>query len=165
MFFYSILTFIFRILLSRLILTLNYIYIDKNNPLNTLSSQQITLEGNSQVFHLYLHLFVMSVLEFTFQDMFYNNNQISLCAIYTVVCHILINEPLYYVFHYFLHTKYLYTKMHREHHSSVKTIPNTTALQNKIEHILYVIIFAPATLLPYIYNKQQNGIVIMLYLI
>jgi sterol desaturase/sphingolipid hydroxylase (fatty acid hydroxylase superfamily) len=158
-------TFICRFLVGRLMLTFNYIYNDKNNPHNALSSRQINLEGNNQTFFLYLHLVVMLFLEIVFPNMFYNRNSILTCVFYTLGTHILVNEPLYYIFHYFLHTPYLYSKMHSVHHSSVKTISTTTALQDKLEHILYVIVFSPATLLPYIYNRQQNGIVIMFYLI
>ena len=162
---YSLITFACRFVLSRLILTLNYVFIDKNNPYNALSSRQISLEGDNQTFFLYLHLVVMSFLEIVLPDMFYNDNSIITCILYTLGFHIIVNEPLYYVFHYLLHTPYLYSKMHKVHHSSVKTIATTPALQDKLEHVLYVIVFSPATLLPYIYNRQQNGIVVMLYLI
>ncbi len=163
--FYSIITFICRFLVGRLMLTFNYVYNDKNNPHNALSSRQINLEGNNQTFFLYLHLVVMLFLEIVFPNMFYNDNSIMKCILYTLGIHILVNEPLYYIFHYLLHTSYLYSKMHSVHHSSVKTISTTTALQDKFEHLLYVVVFSPAMLLPYIYNRQQKGIVIMFYLI
>jgi sterol desaturase/sphingolipid hydroxylase (fatty acid hydroxylase superfamily) len=161
---YSLLTLFLRYILSRIMLTGNYICVDKNNPENLLSQRQIELEGSNQTFHLYIHFATMLFLELVFPNM-YSDTNILLSAWYTLLCHIFVNEPLYYVFHYYLHEKYMYTRMHGVHHSSVKTIPTTTALQNKVEHVLYIGVFAPAMLFPYIFKQTQCGIVIMLYLL
>ena len=160
----SLLTLILRVILHKITLSMNYYFIDKNNYNNVLSQQQIERESSNWMSGFIIHFFVQNILQFLFPLMFQDNYFIT-CALYTLIMHIFVVEPLYWVAHYMLHTPYFYKSMHKFHHMSVSTIPTTGVVQNNFEHLVYLITFGPAMLFPYFITGYQHWLVILLYLL
>lgn len=146
----------FRMLYHRLLLTLNYVYILKNNPTIKCSAAQMMRENNSHIYPIIGHTIIIISVELLYPQMFINNNPTILCLLYSALTHAFIVEPIYYVSHRIFHTRFIYLNMHKHHHLSVDTFPTTGITQNSFEHLLYNVIFSPAAIVPHLLLGMQN---------
>ena len=154
-----------RFLLCRLIMSLNYILVDKYRIFN-IPQKQVIREGNSYCFGILLHANVQILLQIVFPNMFLAENPDYVKLVIAVfLSHVFVTELIYYAFHYALHTKYLYEKMHYFHHMSKVTVPSTSLVQDKIEHLFYVAVFSPSFLVPYFVMGYNHWTIIGLYLV
>jgi Fatty acid hydroxylase superfamily len=157
---------ILRIITVKIILSLHYICIDKDNYLNKLTRKQLQREKQEYLTAITLHMWTQIPLQLIFPNMFFAQyTQIGTCIMEVVVCHIFIVEPLYYIVHRWLHKPINMKLMHGFHHLSISTLPTTSSVQNFYEHIIYVMTFGPAFLLPFLLQQRQHYVAIGFYLI
>lgn len=155
-----------RILSTHLLLTLHYIFFDKDNYNNKISMKQLHRERDEYLVATILHMWVQVVLQMIFPSMFFSDlSVIPACARTTFWCHIVIVEPLYYAAHRWLHIPEIMKAMHGFHHLSINTTPSTALVQNFTEHFLYIAVFGPAFFLPFLMTGQQHWVVIGAYLV
>lgn len=130
----------------------------------SISQAQIKREREHVLEGFKIHAVANFFMIALFPSMFINNNSILECLYYTLVSHIIVVEPLYYLAHRFLHTKSFFNEMHFFHHLSFNTTPTTALVQNFTEHIIYIGTFGPAFLIPYFVLNKQHWISIYIYL-
>jgi sterol desaturase/sphingolipid hydroxylase (fatty acid hydroxylase superfamily) len=160
------LTGIVRILSTHLVLTLHYLFCDKDNYLNKLTQKQLRREKDEYLVGTVLHMWAQLALQIIFPGMFFTDNSfIKACAINTFWSHVLVVEPLYYAAHRWLHFPEHMKGMHGFHHLSIHTLPSTSLVQNFEEHFIYIATFGPAFLLPYFLGGCQHWVVIGAYLV
>jgi len=157
---------IIRILSTRIILTLHYLFVDKDNYNNKLTQKQLTREKEDYLVGIVLHMWAQIALQIIFPGMFFTDSSlIKTCAINTLWSHVLAVEPLYYFAHRWLHIPEHMKSMHGFHHLSINTLPSTSLVQNFQEHFIYIATFGPAFLLPFFVGGHQHWIVIGAYLV
>jgi len=155
-----------RILSTHALLTLHYIYCDKDNYNNKLTQKQLTREKEDYLVGIVLHMWAQIALQLIFPGMFFTDNSlIKACAINTFWSHVLVVEPLYYFAHRWLHIPEHMKAMHGFHHLSIHTLPSTSLVQNFQEHFVYIATFGPAFLLPYFLGGCQHWVCIGAYLV
>lgn len=155
-----------RILATRLILTLHYLFADKDNYDNKLSQQQLERERDDYLVGTMVHMWTQVALQVIFPGMFFSDDSyIKHAAISTFWSHVLLVEPLYYFAHRWLHLPQHMKAMHGFHHLSVSTLPSTSLVQNFQEHFVYIATFGPAFLVPFFVGGHQHWKVIMAYLV
>ena len=139
----------------------NYTHSDKY--IKDITQRQLKREKKYLYEAMGIYTSALAFVSFLFPVMFYNHNLTAECFLYTVISHILIAEPLYYWNHRILHIKKAFTTLHYFHHLSYNTIPSTGLVQHCIEHVIYIINFAPSVFIPYFVFNKQNWISICLY--
>lgn len=155
-----------RILSTRILLSLHYIFCDKDNYQNKLTQKQLTREKEDYLVGIVLHMWAQIALQLVFPSMFFSDaSLIKTCAIHTFWSHILVVEPLYYFAHLWLHIPEHMKSMHGFHHLSIHTLPSTSLVQNFKEHFVYIATFGPAFLLPFFLGGSQHWAVIAAYLV
>lgn len=155
-----------RIFATRLFLSLHYMFVDKDNYNNKISESQLNREKKDYLVATMLHMWTQAVLQVIFPGMFFaSNDQIGSCGWNTFLSHIALVEPLYYATHLWLHKPNVMKYMHSFHHLSVKTLPSTALVQDFKEHFVYITIFGPAFLVPFIFTGQNHWVVICAYLV
>jgi sterol desaturase/sphingolipid hydroxylase (fatty acid hydroxylase superfamily) len=157
-----------RIIAVKVILSLHYMFVDKDNYLNKLPRKQLEREKQEYLTAITLHMWTQIPLQLIFPSLFFSNNDhanVIRCVLEVLACHVFIVEPLYYVVHRWLHLPTNMKSMHGFHHLSISTLPTTSSVQNFYEHIIYVMTFGPAFLLPYLIQQRQHYLAIGLYLI
>ena len=160
------LTAILRMISTHLFMTLHFIYVDKDNYANKLNEIQLRREKKDYLVGTILHMWAQLALQLMFPGMFFTDSStIPTCAWNTLLTHVAVVEPLYYVVHIWLHKPEVMKKMHGHHHQSVNTLPSTSLVQNFQEHFIYIATFGPAMIFPYFIAGAQNWMVIAAYLI
>ena len=155
-----------RMLSTHLLLTLHYLFVDKDNYDNKLTQKQLTREKEDYMVGIVLHMWAQVALQIVFPGMFFTDNSlIKQCALNTFVSHVLAVEPLYYFAHRWLHIPEHMKAMHGFHHLSINTLPSTSLVQNFQEHFIYIATFGPAFLLPFFLGGHQHWVVIGVYLV
>lgn len=155
-----------RIISTRLTLTLHYIFVDKDNYLNTLPQKQLEREGDDYLVGTILHMYAQIPLQILFPAMFFSDpSVIGLSAKRAFVAHVLLVEPLYYFAHRWLHIPENMKKMHGFHHLSISTLPSTSLVQNFHEHFVYIAVFGPAFLAPFLLYGEMHWLIIGAYLV
>jgi len=155
-----------RILISHVILSLHYQFIDKDNYKNKLTQKQIKREKDEYLTAFLLHMYVQVGLQIVFPSMFFSDySVVGDCAKEVLLGHILMVEPLYYFVHRWLHTPKHMKAMHGFHHLSINTLPTTSLVQNFEEHFVYIATFGPAFLVPFFLYGRQHWLAIGLYLV
>lgn len=155
-----------RISVIHIIQAFHYVFVDKIECNSKLSQKQLNREGNEYLFAVTLHLVVQLMLQILFPGMFLSTDSTLWSSGWnTVISHVLIVEPIYYVVHRWLHNPNQMKAMHSFHHLSIKTVPSTSLVQNHVEHIVYVATFGPAMLLPYFVAGFNDWRVICAYLV
>jgi|EP00566_Odontella_aurita_P008537 sterol desaturase/sphingolipid hydroxylase (fatty acid hydroxylase superfamily) len=161
-----LLTGFLRVLSARLIMSLHYIFVDKDNYHNKLSQKQLKREKDDYLVGILLHMWAQVGLQLVFPSMFFSDSsEIWSCAIEAFWAHVLIVEPLYYAVHRWLHVPENMKSMHGFHHLSIHTTPSTSLVQNFQEHFVYVATFGPAFLVPWLAQGRQHWVVIGAYLV
>jgi sterol desaturase/sphingolipid hydroxylase (fatty acid hydroxylase superfamily) len=157
---------ILRVVAVKVILSLHYMLVDKDNYLNKITRTQLQREKHEYLTAFYMHMWTQIPLQLIFPSLFFSDNsQIWPCAKETFLCHVLLVEPLYYAVHRWLHVPQRMKAMHGFHHLSINTLPTTSSVQNLYEHMVYIATFAPAFLLPFFTQGRQHWVVIGGYLI
>lgn len=162
---------IYAIAISRwiavhIILSLHYIFVDKDNYLNKLSQKQLQREKDDYLTAYYVHMWVQAGLQIIFPSMFFSDaSEISQCVLEAFICHIALVEPLYYAVHRWLHVPVQMKSMHGFHHLSINTLPTTALVQNFQEHFVYIATFGPAFFLPFLVQGRQHWMAIGAYLV
>lgn len=157
---------IVRILAVKAILSLHYIFVDKDNYLNKLPRKQLQREKEEYLSGIIMHMWTQIPLQLIFPSLFFSDSsEIGACALETLACHVFLVEPLYYAVHRWLHLPAHMKAMHGFHHLSITTLPTTSSVQNPFEHMIYIAVFGPAFLLPFLLQRRQHWIVIGGYLI
>ncbi len=106
-----------RMISTHVLLTLHYLFVDKDNYNNKLTPKQLTREKEDYLVGIVLHMWAQIVLQFIFPGMFFTDNSlIKSCALNTPWSHILAVEPLYYFAHCWLHILEHMKAMHGFHH-------------------------------------------------
>jgi len=160
------LTGILRIIAARVLLTLHYIFADKDNYNNKLTSKQLKREKENYLLGPMLHMLAQVILQIIFPGMFFSDNSlIKSCAIQTFWSHVLLVEPLYYIVHRWLHIPEQMKAMHGFHHLSIHTLPSTSLVQDFHEHFIYIATFGPAFFGPFLLSGAQHWSVICAYLV
>ncbi len=155
-----------RILSTHLLLTLHYLFCDKDNYANKLTQKQLKREKEDYLVGIVLHMWAQIALQLIFPGMFFTDNSlIKKCALHTFWSHVLVVEPLYYFAHRWLHIPEQMKAMHGFHHLSIHTLPSTSLVQNFQEHFIYIATFGPAFLLPFALGGCQHWAVIGAYLV
>lgn len=155
-----------RMISTHVLLSLHYLFVDKDNYKNKLTQKQLTREKEDYLVGTVLHMYAQIVLQIIFPGMFFSDNSlIKSCAINTLISHILAVEPLYYFAHRWLHIPEHMKSMHGFHHLSINTLPSTSLVQNFQEHFVYIATFGPAFLLPFFLGGYQHWAVIGAYLV
>ncbi len=155
-----------RILSTHLLLTLHYLFCDKDNYANKLTQKQLKREKDDYLVGIVLHMWAQIGLQIIFPGMFFTDNSlIKKCALHTFWSHVLVVEPLYYFAHRWLHIPEHMKAMHGFHHLSIHTLPSTSLVQNFQEHFIYIATFGPAFLLPFVLGGCQHWAVIGAYLV
>lgn len=155
-----------RILSTHVLLTVHYLFCDKDNYNNKLTQKQLVREKEDYMVGIVLHMWAQIVLQLIFPGMFFtDNSMIKSCLINTAWSHVLVVEPLYYFAHRWLHIPEQMKAMHGFHHLSINTLPSTSLVQNFHEHFVYIATFGPAFLLPFFLGGCQHWIVIAAYLV
>lgn len=155
-----------RIIVTHVILSLHYQFVDKDNYLNKISQKQLKREKDDYMTAYFMHMWTQIPLQLIFPGMFFSDrSQIKSCVIATVLVHALVVEPLYYFVHRWLHVPTQMKAMHGYHHLSIHTTPFTASVQNVYEHAIYVCTFGPAFLLPFFLLGRQHWLVIGGYLL
>jgi len=155
-----------RIVATRLILTVHYLLVDKDNYRNKLTQKQLDRERDDYLVGTILHMWTQVLLQVIFPGMFFSDESyLKSCAIFTFWSHVLMVEPLYYFAHRWLHIPEHMKSMHGFHHLSISTLPSTSLVQNFQEHFVYVATFGPAFLAPFFLGGHQHWKVIMAYLV
>lgn len=154
-----------RILSTHILLTLHYLLFDKDNYKNKLTMKQLTREREDYLVGTVLHMWAQIPLQLIFPSMFFaDNSLIKTCAVYTFWSHVFVVEPLYYFAHRWLHIPEVMKSMHGFHHLSIHTLPTTSLVQNFKEHFIYIAVFGPAFLLPFLLNGFQHWLIVGMYL-
>ncbi|GFH49175.1 hypothetical protein CTEN210_05651 [Chaetoceros tenuissimus] len=157
---------IIRMLSIRLILTLHYLFCDKDNYNNKLTQKQLKREKEDYLVGIVLHMWAQIPLQLLFPGMFFqDDSMIKSCAINTFLSHVIVVEPLYYFAHRWLHIPEHMKSMHGFHHLSIHTLPSTSLVQNFQEHFIYIATFGPAFLFPFFLGGCQHWKVIAAYLV
>jgi len=150
-------------------LALSFDYINNKDNISFFSKNQLYRESRNYSDTFILHTAVLCFLGIIDNNLLFNKNisiiNTFISFLLTLFTHIVIVEPIYYFTHLLLHQQYFYKYFHSFHHSSIITLPTTGIVQNITEHIVYVIIFSPAILIPYIYFNMQNFYSISIYII
>jgi len=154
--------YISRIFQMYLLNSINYMIC--HDSIHSVSSFQIEREKSHVLEGFKIHFLSSMFLLLLFPSMFNNDNNILECLYYTLLSHIIIVEPLYYIIHRLLHIKQVYKIMHYFHHLSHNTIPSTALVQNFKEHFIYIGTFGPALFIPYFIFGRQHWICIYAYL-
>ena len=157
---------ILRILSTHMILALHYIFVDKDNYNNKLTTKQLRREKEDYLVGIVLHMWVQVPLQLIFPGMFFcDSSLIKSCAINTFLSHVILVEPLYYFAHRWLHIPEQMKAMHGFHHLSINTLPSTSLVQNFSEHFIYIATFGPAFLAPFFLGGAQHWVCIGAYLV
>ena len=157
---------ILRIITVKLILSLHYVFVDKDNYLNKISRKQLEREREEYLTGYYMHMWAQIALQIIFPSMFFTDNaEIWTCAKEAFWSHVFVVEPLYYAVHRWLHIPTQMKGMHGFHHLSINTLPTTSLVQNFYEHMIYIATFGPAFLVPFLLQRRQHWVVIGGYLI
>ena len=160
------LTAIVRMISTHAVLCLHYIFFDKHNYMEKISQAQLNRERKDYLVGAILHMWAQLFLQILFPGMFFvDDSLISNSAIVTLIVHVALVEPLYYVVHRWLHIPENMKAMHGFHHLSVHPIPSTSLVQNFKEHFIYIATFGPAMILPYFLMGYQHWAVIAAYLV
>ena len=160
------LTAVLRIFSSHLTLAVHYMLVDKDNYNEKISHKQILRESKDFLVGPILHMYAQLALQLIFPGMFFtDSDSIAGAAVATLLVHIVIVEPLYYVVHRWLHISENMKSMHGFHHASISTVPTSSLVQNFREHFIYIATFGPAMILPYFILGYQHWMVIAAYLI
>jgi sterol desaturase/sphingolipid hydroxylase (fatty acid hydroxylase superfamily) len=155
-----------RILATRIVNSLHYIFFDKDNYVNKLAQKQLERERDDYLVGIVLHMCAQAMLQVVFPTMFFApESTIKSSAVYTLWSHIFIVEPLYYLVHRWLHTPCHMKAMHGFHHLSISTLPSTSLVQNFSEHFVYIATFGPAFLVPFLFTWRNHWTVIGAYLV
>ena len=155
-----------RIVSIRVFMTLHYLFFDKDNYNMKLRQSQLKREKDDYLVGPLLHMWAQVVLQLIFPSMFFaSDDQFSSCAYNTFLSHVAIVEPLYYFAHRWLHIPNIFKMMHSFHHTSIKTLPSTSLVQDFKEHFIYIAVFGPAFLVPFILTGQNHWAVISAYLV
>lgn len=155
-----------RIFSTHFFLMLHYVFVDKDNYNNKLSQRQLARERKDYLVGTILHMWAQVVLQMIFPGMFFSpNDQIATCGWNTFLSHVAIVEPLYYFAHVWLHKPEIMKHMHSFHHLSVNTLPSTSLVQDFEEHFIYIAVFGPAFLVPFLLGGQNHWVVICAYLV
>eukprot|EP00522_Entomoneis_paludosa_P004575 CAMPEP_0172464882 /NCGR_PEP_ID=MMETSP1065-20121228/51825_1 /TAXON_ID=265537 /ORGANISM="Amphiprora paludosa, Strain CCMP125" /LENGTH=650 /DNA_ID=CAMNT_0013221241 /DNA_START=66 /DNA_END=2018 /DNA_ORIENTATION=- len=158
-------TTIIRMLCTHIILSLHYMFVDKENYTNKITQKQLKREKDDYFTAYYLHMWIQIPLQLVFPSMFFSDNsEISQCMLEAFLAHIFVVEPLYYVAHRWLHVPTQMKAMHGFHHLSINTLPSTSLVQNFHEHFLYIATFGPAFFVPYLLVGRQHWVVVGGYL-
>jgi sterol desaturase/sphingolipid hydroxylase (fatty acid hydroxylase superfamily) len=155
-----------RLLVTHVILSLHYQYVDKDNYLSKLSQKQLQREKDDYCTAFYLHMWVQVGLQIVFPSMFFNDNAVIVaCMKEALLMHVFLVEPLYYFVHRWLHVPQQMKSMHGFHHLSINTLPTTALVQNFTEHFVYIATFGPAFFLPFLVKGRQHWVAIGTYLV
>lgn len=155
-----------RMLSTHLLLSLHYMFCDKDNYNNKLTQKQLSREKEEYLVGIVLHMWVQVPLQIIFPGMFFSDeSMVKTCAINTFLSHVLVVEPLYYFAHRWLHIPEHMKSMHGFHHLSIHTLPSTSLVQNFQEHFVYIATFGPAFFLPFLLGGVQHWKVIGAYLV
>jgi len=155
-----------RIISTRLTLTLHYLFFDKDNYLNKISQKQLKREGEDYMVGAVVHMYAQVPLQVLFPAMFFSDaSVIGVSAYRAFIAHILLVEPLYYAAHRWLHLPENMKSMHGFHHLSISTLPSTSLVQNFHEHFVYIAVFGPAFLAPFLLFWEMHWTVIGVYLV
>ena len=162
----SFATCVLRMIGITLFNSLNYICCDV--PLKSVDSSQLEREKKHMFVPHVIHLVASLAIWLFLPNLFFNDNLTVIrtleCMFYTLIAHIVVVEPLYYVVHRLLHSKLILHLFHYFHHLSELTTPSTSLVQDFTEHLIYIATFGPALFLPF-YFKKQNWISIAAYLL
>jgi len=157
---------ILRILSTHLLLTLHFIFVDKDNYKNKLPQKQLVREKDDYLVGILLHMWAQTALQLIFPGMFFaDSSTIASSALNTFISHVVVVEPLYYFAHRWLHVPERMKKMHGFHHLSINTLPSTSLVQNFEEHFVYIATFGPAFLFPFIFTGRNHWTVVAAYLV
>lgn len=155
-----------RILATRMVNSLHYIFFDKDNYANKIAQKQIDREKDDYLVGIILHMWAQAVLQLLFPTMFFApESTIQSSAVLTFWSHVFVVEPLYYAIHRWLHTPCHMKAMHGFHHLSISTLPSTSLVQNFSEHFVYIATFGPAFLVPFLLTWRSHWTVIGGYLV
>ena len=159
-------TAVLRIISTHLLLSLHYVFVDKDNYEMKLSQKQLQREKKDYLVGIILHMWAQVVLQLLFPGMFFSDDSlIPFCIQNTILAHVFVVEPLYYVVHRWLHVPEVMKDMHSFHHLSISTVPSTSLVQNFKEHFIYIATFGPAMLLPFFVTGTNHWIVVAGYLV
>lgn len=155
-----------RIISTRLTLTLHYLLADKDNYLNKLPQKQLEREGADYYVGTMVHMYSQIPLQVLFPAMFFSDTSVIGASAYRVFwAHIFLVEPIYYAAHRWLHWPENMKKMHGFHHLSISTLPSTSLVQNFQEHFVYIPVFGPAFLAPFLMYWEMHWTIIGSYLV
>mmetsp|Transcript_27844 Transcript_27844/g.59886 ORF Transcript_27844/g.59886 Transcript_27844/m.59886 type:complete len:694 (-) Transcript_27844:91-2172(-) len=155
-----------RLISTRLTLTVHYLLFDKDNYLNKIPQKQLEREGDDYMVGAVVHMFAQIPLQVLFPAMFFSDaSVIGPSAYRAFISHILLVEPLYYFAHRWLHIPENMKSMHGFHHLSISTLPSTSLVQNFHEHFVYIAVFGPAFLAPFLLFWEMHWTIIGAYLV
>jgi len=155
-----------RMVSARVFMALHYALVDKDNYNVKLTHKQLERERGDYLVAPVLHMWAQVLLQLIFPSMFFAPiHHTGSCACSTLLAHIAVVEPLYYLAHRWLHTPSVMRLMHSFHHSSVSTLPSTSLVQDFKEHFIYLAVFGPAFLAPFVLTGRNHWTVICAYLI
>jgi len=113
-----------------------------------------------------VHMFAQIPLQVLFPAMFFSDaSVIGPSAYRAFISHIIFVEPLYYFAHRWLHIPENMKSMHGFHHLSISTLPSTSLVQNFHEHFVYIAVFGPAFLAPFLLFWEMHWTIIGAYLV
>ncbi|KAL7574563.1 hypothetical protein ACA910_015913 [Epithemia clementina (nom. ined.)] len=160
------LTAITRMLVTHIILSLHYTFVDKKSYLNKISAKQLKRERDDYFTAYIMHMWSQVALQLLFPGMFFSDaKDIPECMFRVFMAHVFVVEPLYYFVHRWLHAPKQMKAMHGFHHLSISTLPSTSLVQNFREHMVYICTFGPAFLGPYFLFGKQHWVAIASYLL
>lgn len=163
-----------RIVSIRALMSLHYALVDKDDYDTKLGQRQLRREKADYLVAALLHMWIQVALQLIFPTMFFPSTSpdeeewdfVKTCARLTLLSHVCLVEPLYYFVHRWLHDPRVMKNMHSHHHSSVRTLPSTSLVQDFKEHFVYVATFGPAFFAPFLYlGGRHHWSVICAYLI
>jgi sterol desaturase/sphingolipid hydroxylase (fatty acid hydroxylase superfamily) len=155
-----------RFLSAHLILSLHWMFVDKDNYMHKLSKKQLLRERSEYMTSVYLHMYVQVALQIIFPSMFFSSNsEIPRCMMEALAMHVFFVEPVYYAVHRWLHVPTQMKAMHGFHHLSLQTLPTTGMVQNFHEHFVYIATFGPAFFVPFVVMRRQHWVAIGAYLL
>jgi sterol desaturase/sphingolipid hydroxylase (fatty acid hydroxylase superfamily) len=155
-----------RLLSTHLLLSLHWMFVDKDNYTHKLTKKQLLRERSEYLTAYYLHMYVQVALQLVFPSMFFSDNAIiGTCMMEALAMHIFFVEPVYYVVHRWLHVPSQMKTMHGFHHLSIQTLPTTSMVQNFHEHLVYIATFGPAFFVPFLVMGRQHWVAIGAYLV
>lgn len=155
-----------RIISTRLTLTFHYLFADKDNYLNKLPQTQLKREGEDYMVGTIVHMYAQIPLQVLFPAMFFSDPSVIAVSAYRAFwAHVFLVEPLYYFAHRWLHIPEVMKKMHGFHHLSISTLPSTSLVQNFHEHFVYIAVFGPAFVAPFLLYWEMHWTIIGAYLV